>query len=103
MSLLSLVSGILLTHLVQTVITQTPVCQIRNDSMIWRETPTIAEIHWSIDRVCQTSDECYGIAGYAKDLVQLCPVYVQHSDSVNITLPVSSLYSLRTARGKVFT
>lgn len=74
-------------------------CSLYDSTLTWREDPMSFEIPWRLDEVCQNSLECYGRSGYA-DHVQLCPVFIQQGDSINVTLPIASFYDLRPAIGE---
>ena len=85
-----------------TVVIPAP-CDLYDSVMTWRDTPVTVEVHWRLDSVCENSFECYGNETASRaDYVQLCPVFIQHGDSVNITLPVGAFYKLQLAIGELF-
>lgn len=74
-------------------------CTLQNATSVWRNEPRTFEVAWRLDQVCETSRECYGVDGY-RDVVQLCPMFIQLGDSVNVTLPIASFYDLRPEIGE---
>jgi len=73
-------------------------CPGREETRTWVTSPTVVRVPWRIDAVCTNSVECFGREGYG-DSFQLCPVYIQLGDSINMTLPMLSLYELSPAIG----
>ena len=75
-------------------------CDLQDASSTWRNEPRTFEVAWRLDQVCENSLECYGQTGYG-DVVQLCPMFIQLGDLLNVTLPIASFYELRPAIGEL--